>query len=163
MRIHRHSTLTHYRAIQFVDIGPFEVIKAIGDTYTLQLPPNIRLHPTFYVSRLQRYLASENLAEDLREHACAPALQSAPGSPRETPHATFREPQSMLRARRPSSSRVKLGLHLYLLIADLIDLTLNVRDQQAVYMIKPRNTIVKSIRDLRWIAAHADTSTDASQ
>lgn len=33
-------------------IGPFKVIKKIGDAYTLELPPYMQLHPTFYVGVL---------------------------------------------------------------------------------------------------------------
>ncbi|KAG6578261.1 reverse transcriptase [Phytophthora cinnamomi] len=36
-------------------IGPFTVLKVLGDAYTLQLPTALRLHPTFYVGRLRRY------------------------------------------------------------------------------------------------------------
>ncbi|ETL98814.1 hypothetical protein L917_04190 [Phytophthora nicotianae] len=37
-------------------IGPFKVTKVFSDAYTLQLPTALRLHPTFYVGRLRRYL-----------------------------------------------------------------------------------------------------------
>ncbi|ETP22193.1 hypothetical protein F441_04444 [Phytophthora nicotianae CJ01A1] len=37
-------------------IVPFKVTKVLGDAYTLQLPTALRLHPTFYVGRLRRYL-----------------------------------------------------------------------------------------------------------
>ena len=33
-------------------IGPFTVLTAIGDAYTLDIPSSLRLHPTFYVGRL---------------------------------------------------------------------------------------------------------------
>ena len=36
-------------------IGPFKVLKAIGDAYTLDIPSSLRLHPTFYVGRLKEY------------------------------------------------------------------------------------------------------------
>ncbi|KAE9046614.1 hypothetical protein PR002_g1562 [Phytophthora rubi] len=36
-------------------IGPFKVLKVLGDAYTLQLPTALRLHPTFYAGRLRRY------------------------------------------------------------------------------------------------------------
>ncbi|KAE8904619.1 hypothetical protein PF007_g11046 [Phytophthora fragariae] len=39
-------------------IGPFKVLKVLGDAYTLQLPTALRLHPTFYVGRLRRYYAA---------------------------------------------------------------------------------------------------------
>ncbi|OWZ05649.1 hypothetical protein PHMEG_00022230, partial [Phytophthora megakarya] len=40
-------------------IGPFTVIKAIGDAYTLDVPSSLHLHPTFYVGRLKRYYLAE--------------------------------------------------------------------------------------------------------
>ncbi|OWZ18043.1 hypothetical protein PHMEG_0007928 [Phytophthora megakarya] len=53
-------------------IGPFTVLKVIRDAYRLQLPPTLKLHPTFYVGRLRRYrpasLPSDNpqlLPQDL--------------------------------------------------------------------------------------------------
>uniref|UniRef100_A0AAV1TNN0 Integrase catalytic domain-containing protein n=1 Tax=Peronospora matthiolae TaxID=2874970 RepID=A0AAV1TNN0_9STRA len=36
-------------------IGPFTVLKAIGDAYKLDLPSSQRLHPTFNVGRLKEY------------------------------------------------------------------------------------------------------------
>ncbi|GMF37832.1 unnamed protein product [Phytophthora fragariaefolia] len=36
-------------------IGPFKILKVLGDDYMLQLPTALRLHPTFYVGRLRRY------------------------------------------------------------------------------------------------------------
>lgn len=36
-------------------IGPFHVMKPLGDAYILDIPLTIRLHPTFYVSRLKAY------------------------------------------------------------------------------------------------------------
>ncbi|GMF58274.1 unnamed protein product [Phytophthora fragariaefolia] len=37
-------------------IGPFKILKVIGDAYTLDIPTSIRLHPTFYVGRLKPYV-----------------------------------------------------------------------------------------------------------
>ncbi|KAE9171307.1 hypothetical protein PF002_g29856 [Phytophthora fragariae] len=37
-------------------IGPFKVLKVIGDAYTLDIPTAMRLHPTFYVGRLKPYV-----------------------------------------------------------------------------------------------------------
>ncbi|KAE9349451.1 hypothetical protein PR003_g5887 [Phytophthora rubi] len=34
-------------------IGPFKILKVIGDAYTLAIPTAMRLHPTFYVGRLK--------------------------------------------------------------------------------------------------------------
>ena len=36
-------------------VGPFMVIKIMGDAYTLDIPTAMRLHPTFYVGSLKRY------------------------------------------------------------------------------------------------------------
>ena len=36
-------------------IGPFRVLKVIGDAYTLEIISPLRLHPTFYVGRLKEY------------------------------------------------------------------------------------------------------------
>ena len=36
-------------------IGPFRVMHRIGNAYTLELPPRMRTHPTFYVGRLRPY------------------------------------------------------------------------------------------------------------
>ncbi|GMF47835.1 unnamed protein product [Phytophthora fragariaefolia] len=37
-------------------IGPFKILKVIGDAYTLGIPTSMRLHPTFYVGRLKPYV-----------------------------------------------------------------------------------------------------------
>ncbi|KAE9333179.1 hypothetical protein PF008_g14583 [Phytophthora fragariae] len=37
-------------------IGPFKMLKVIGDAYTLDIPTAMRLHPTFYVGRLKPYV-----------------------------------------------------------------------------------------------------------
>ncbi|KAE9201080.1 hypothetical protein PF005_g15093 [Phytophthora fragariae] len=37
-------------------IGPFTILKVIGDAYTLDIPTAMRLHPTFYVGRLKPYV-----------------------------------------------------------------------------------------------------------
>ncbi|KAE9068903.1 hypothetical protein PF001_g28486 [Phytophthora fragariae] len=37
-------------------IGPFKILKVIGDAYTLDVPTAMRLHPTFYVGRLKPYV-----------------------------------------------------------------------------------------------------------
>ncbi|GMF53933.1 unnamed protein product [Phytophthora fragariaefolia] len=36
-------------------IGPFTVLAKHGNAYTLDIPSSMRLHPTFYVGRLQQY------------------------------------------------------------------------------------------------------------
>ncbi|GMF63512.1 unnamed protein product [Phytophthora fragariaefolia] len=36
-------------------IGPFTVLAKHGNLYTLDMPPSMRLHPTFYVGRLKPY------------------------------------------------------------------------------------------------------------
>ncbi|OWZ19855.1 polyprotein [Phytophthora megakarya] len=54
----RDSAVTNLGASKLASrfIGPFRIIKHIGDSYTLKVPPSIRLHPTFYVGRLKKYL-----------------------------------------------------------------------------------------------------------
>ncbi|KAE9278664.1 hypothetical protein PF008_g28559 [Phytophthora fragariae] len=37
-------------------IGPFKILKVIGDAYTLDIPTAMRLHPMFYVGRLKPYV-----------------------------------------------------------------------------------------------------------
>ncbi|GMF38546.1 unnamed protein product [Phytophthora fragariaefolia] len=37
-------------------IGPFKILKVIGDAYTLAFPTSMRLHPIFYVGRLKPYV-----------------------------------------------------------------------------------------------------------
>jgi hypothetical protein len=37
-------------------IGPFKMLKVLGDAYTLDIPTAMRLHPTFYVGRLKTYV-----------------------------------------------------------------------------------------------------------
>jgi len=36
-------------------IGPFKILKVLGDAYTIYIPTAMRLHPTFYVGRLKPY------------------------------------------------------------------------------------------------------------
>ncbi|CAH0489286.1 unnamed protein product [Peronospora farinosa] len=53
----RDSAVTNLGASKLAPrfIGPFKVLKAIGDAYTLDVPSSLRLHPTFYVGRLKEY------------------------------------------------------------------------------------------------------------
>ncbi|CAI5710142.1 unnamed protein product [Peronospora destructor] len=46
-------------------IGPFTILKTIGDAYTLDISTSLRLHPTFYVGRLKRYNPAK-IPEDAR-------------------------------------------------------------------------------------------------
>uniref|UniRef100_A0AAV1TLX1 Tf2-1-like SH3-like domain-containing protein n=1 Tax=Peronospora matthiolae TaxID=2874970 RepID=A0AAV1TLX1_9STRA len=52
----RESAVTNLGASKLAprSIGPFTVLKAIGDAYTLDIPSSLRLHPTFYVGRLKK-------------------------------------------------------------------------------------------------------------
>ncbi|OWY94071.1 polyprotein [Phytophthora megakarya] len=51
----RDSAVTNLGASKLAPrfIGPFNIIKHIGNSYTLKIPPSIRLHSTFYVGRLK--------------------------------------------------------------------------------------------------------------
>ncbi|OWZ20651.1 reverse transcriptase [Phytophthora megakarya] len=40
-------------------IGPFKIVKILGDAYILDIPTLLRLHPTFFVGRLKRYRPAE--------------------------------------------------------------------------------------------------------
>ncbi|GMF58093.1 unnamed protein product [Phytophthora fragariaefolia] len=53
----RSSTVTNLGASKLAPrfIGPFRVMKVNGEAYTLDIPTSLRLHPTFYVGRLQKY------------------------------------------------------------------------------------------------------------
>ncbi|KAE8963810.1 hypothetical protein PF011_g28899 [Phytophthora fragariae] len=46
-------------------IGPFKILKVIGDAYTLDIPTAMRLHPTFYVGRLKPYVPATIPAPEL--------------------------------------------------------------------------------------------------
>jgi transposase InsO family protein len=41
-------------------IGPFKVLRRLGEAYTLDIPSVMKLHPTFYVGRLKEYHPSAN-------------------------------------------------------------------------------------------------------
>ncbi|OWZ14095.1 reverse transcriptase [Phytophthora megakarya] len=45
-------------------IGPFMATKRHGNAYTLELPSDMRLHPTFYVGRLKPYVQPESSSRD---------------------------------------------------------------------------------------------------
>ncbi|KAG2986560.1 hypothetical protein PC120_g23801 [Phytophthora cactorum] len=53
----RDSAVTNLGASNLAPrfIGPFTILKVIGDAYTLNIPTSLRLHPTFYVGRLKIY------------------------------------------------------------------------------------------------------------
>ena len=36
-------------------IGPFRVLRRMGNAYTIELPRKMRTHPTFYAGRLRPY------------------------------------------------------------------------------------------------------------
>ncbi|CAI5709835.1 unnamed protein product [Peronospora effusa] len=49
-------------------IGPFRVLRRLGNAYTIELPRRMRTHPTFYVGRLRPYVqyAASSNDEDSR-------------------------------------------------------------------------------------------------
>ncbi|KAE9348563.1 hypothetical protein PF008_g7280 [Phytophthora fragariae] len=55
-------------------IGPFKVLKVLGDAYTLQLPTALRLHPTFYAGRLRRYHPALIASDETAIHQFIPVL-----------------------------------------------------------------------------------------
>ncbi|OWY91906.1 Pol Polyprotein [Phytophthora megakarya] len=61
-------------------IRPFTVAERHGSAYTLELPSDMRLHPTFYVGRLKPYMQPESSSRD--------------GSPTTTRGATSASPQA---------------------------------------------------------------------
>lgn len=69
-------------------IGPFDVLKKIGDAYKLELPPTIRLHATFYVGCLKPYRAVSIPSDDdkLANEPVHSATLPDDGS-RDVPHA----------------------------------------------------------------------------
>ncbi|KAF1320249.1 reverse transcriptase, partial [Globisporangium splendens] len=73
-------------------IGPFKVLERIGDAYTLELPPTMRLHPTFYVGSLKAYhrhddsLVSSSSGDRGREGSQAQACDQ-PRASRAVPRA----------------------------------------------------------------------------
>lgn len=67
-------------------IGPFTVTFKRGDAYTLDIPTSMRLHPTFNVSRLKKYYATDmNLDADglapSRNRITAPSSSSSAAIP----------------------------------------------------------------------------------
>ncbi|CAI5728464.1 unnamed protein product [Peronospora destructor] len=63
----RKSAVTNLVASKLAPrfIGPFTILKTIGDAYTLDISTSLRLHPTFYVGRLKRYNPAK-IPEDVR-------------------------------------------------------------------------------------------------
>ncbi|GMF35741.1 unnamed protein product [Phytophthora fragariaefolia] len=53
-------------------IGPFTILKVIGDVYTIDIPTSMRLDPTSYVGRLRSYVPAKILAPDAERRQPAP-------------------------------------------------------------------------------------------
>ncbi|KAJ0391046.1 hypothetical protein P43SY_011815 [Pythium insidiosum] len=77
-------------------IGPFTVKAAVGDAYTLDIPTRMRLHPTFYVGRLKRYVAQEE--EDFED------ASDREGHPRDSPREDLPAENRRLRRREPATT-----------------------------------------------------------
>lgn len=45
-------------------VGPFRVLRKLGNAYTLEIPRRMRTHPTFYVGRLRPYHQYERVSSD---------------------------------------------------------------------------------------------------
>ena len=52
-------------------IGPFRVLRRLGNVYMIELPRKMRTHPTFYVGRLRPYY--QYGASSGRDSPCAQA------------------------------------------------------------------------------------------
>jgi len=69
-------------------IGPFKILKCLGDAYTLDIPSRMRLHPTFYVGRLKAYHPSrshrDHLVPEGDPSTCLPRQEDLPSSPSST-------------------------------------------------------------------------------
>jgi hypothetical protein len=50
-------------------IGPFRVLRRMGNAYTLELPRRMRTHPTFYVGRLHSYHRYDSACEESQRSA----------------------------------------------------------------------------------------------
>ncbi|OWZ08429.1 hypothetical protein PHMEG_00019038 [Phytophthora megakarya] len=96
-------------------IGLFTVTERHGSAYTLELPSDMRLHPTFYVGRLKPYVQPESsIRDDLpRTTRGAPSTSPQVSSPSPgedelvpTPQHGFMRWSGRLRLRRPSASSV---------------------------------------------------------
>ena len=46
-------------------IGPFRVLRRMGNAYTIKLPRRMRTYPTFYVGRLRPYYQCEAASRDV--------------------------------------------------------------------------------------------------
>ncbi|DBA03390.1 TPA: hypothetical protein N0F65_004667, partial [Lagenidium giganteum] len=80
-------------------IGPFKVINAVGDAYTLELPPTVRLHPTFYVGRLKQYWPTEpHLGPDHPASRAQPATRRQPQHRSEKPNGSKQQRQEQERS-----------------------------------------------------------------
>lgn len=87
-------------------LGPYRVLDRIGEvSYRLELPPKLRLHPTFYVGRLKRYEPSpEPPTEVALPSASSPRFQELPSvslAPPSGPSRTHRDPRDCPTAPEP--------------------------------------------------------------
>jgi len=59
------STARDSKKLDYKYIGLFEVIRVVNDVvYTLELPDDIKIYPTFYVSILEDYIEAEYTKRD---------------------------------------------------------------------------------------------------
>ncbi|KAF1334655.1 reverse transcriptase, partial [Globisporangium splendens] len=88
-------------------IGPFKVLERIGDAYTLELPPAMRLHPTFYVGRLKAYHRHDDspVSSPSRGHAHEGSQEQACGPPR----ASRDSPRTVRASRSSRLARPEVG------------------------------------------------------
>lgn len=88
-------------------VGPFTIRRTQGDTYTLDIPSAMRLHPTFYVRRLKRYWPATVPSSELlgSRSTLAPSASSPPTLNAPTPESpALEEAQSAIRGTLASSA-----------------------------------------------------------
>jgi hypothetical protein len=78
--------------------GPFKVLeKKLSDTYKLELPKNLKVHPTFHVSFLKS--VARNASRPNREHNSRPPLDLVHNEPKFEMEAVFKLRQLRRRER----------------------------------------------------------------
>jgi hypothetical protein len=79
-------------------IGPFRVLRRMGNAYTLELPRRMRTHPTFYVGRLRPYHQFDSSCEESEPERG----QGTPAVPCSQPSAALADPERRQASTQPS-------------------------------------------------------------